>query len=170
MDNFAWTQKGFTLIEIVVAIVIIAVMALILYPNIMGSLEKRKLESVASDVQTTLQRAKFQAVKTRLNHRVRFVIMDARWVFLIEREDSPDVWNTMSGFIRKTIPSQFNVSINFPNQIVEFSPLGFVSNYNVAQNSITLQNLKLQNDSQVSQIVVMVFIGGSVQNIKSQSE
>ena len=169
-NKSALTQKGFTLFEILASIAIIGIMALIFYPNIIGTLETRKLESSAREILTNLQRAKFQAVRTKLNHRVRFMAPGEAWFFVIEREDNPADWNTMPGFIRKSIPSQLFVNVDFPNQAVEFSPLGLVSNFSSLQNSITLQSLKLTTYGQSDQRIVSVLAGGSIQYTKTESE
>lgn len=170
---FAAKQKGFTLIEIVVAVAIIGIVALVLYPSILNTLETRKLENTTRQVVTSLQRAKFEAVKTRINHRVRFDYINQGemnlWSYVVEREDNPGSWNSMPGFNRKFIPHEFTVTVSFPNDIVQFSPLGFISNYDINQNSLTVQSSKLDFYNQSDQRVVSVFIGGSVQYTKSQS-
>lgn len=166
-EKFVSLRKGFALIEIMVVVAIIGIMALIFYPNIVNTLETRKLENTARDIMATLQRAKFQAVKTRLNHRVRFLQESGNWFFLIEREDTPTNWNVMPGFIRKSISSKFNVTINLPGDTVQFSPLGFVSNYSTALNSISLQSPNLQSQNQPDQRIISVFIGGSIQYVKT---
>ena len=176
-NKSASKQKGFTLLEIVVAVAIIGIMSILLYPSILNTLEKRNLESSARDVWTTIQRAKFQAVKTRINHRVRFEFLKQgnmdTWKFLIEREDNPGSWNSMPGFSQRFIPAAFNVTVDFPNDgtnyIVQFSPLGFITNYDINQNSLTIQSSKLNDYNQFDQRVVSVFIGGSVKHTKSQS-
>lgn len=172
-NKLASKQKGFTLIEIVVAVAIIGILSIVLYPNILNSLETRNLENSTRQIMTTIQRAKFQAVKSRINHRVRFDFINQGtmdlWCYYVEREDNPGSWNSMPGFNRKFLPAKFNVTVNFPNQIVQFSPLGFVSNYSTTQNSITVQSAKLNDYSQYDQRVINVFIGGSVQYVKSQS-
>ncbi len=177
-DKSASAQKGFTLVEILVAVAIIGIMALIFYPNIMNTLETRKIEGSAREILTTLQRAKFQAVKTKLNHRVRFYEEneDGVWFYLIEREDNPADWNTIRGFIRKQIPSEFQVVVNFPPEpellhpTVEFSPLGLVANYSPAQNTITLQSLKLATYGKPDERVISVLAGGSIQYIVAEGE
>lgn len=167
-DKSASVLKGFTLVEIMVAIAIIGTMALIFYPNIINILETRKIEGSAREVLMTLQRAKFQAVKTKLNHRVRFEAVGEGWVYYIEQEDNPTEWNTIRGFLRRSIPSEFQVDVDFPNNTVEFSPMGFVANYSPTQNTITLQSLKLATYDKPDERVIKVIAGGSIQYIVSE--
>ncbi len=137
-DKSASARKGFTLVEIMISVAIIGLMAFIFYPNIINTLESRKIEGSARELLMTLQRAKFQSVKTKLNHRLKFEAVGAGWVYSIEKEDNPNEWNIMSGFLRKSIPSEFQVDVDFPDDTVEFSPLGLVANYSSTQRSITL--------------------------------
>ena len=169
-DRSVSAQKGFTLIEILAAVAIIGLMTLIFYPNILNTLETRKIEGSARIVLTTLQRAKFQAVKTKLNHRVRFEAAGERWTYVIEKEDNPTEWSTMRGFLKKTIPSAFQVDVDFPSETVVFSPLGLVTNYSSTQNSITLQSAKLASYGKHDQRVITVIAGGSIQYIVAEGE
>ena len=166
-DLQASRQRGFTLLEVLVAVAIVGMMALVLYPSIINSLETRSLETASRDVLTALQRAKFEAVKSRINHRVRFDFNHDIWMYYIEREDSPGDWNSMPGFSRRFIPTKFTATVNFPNQVVQFSPLGFVSNYDSTQNSISIQSPKLDHYNQPDLRVISVYIGGSVQFAKA---
>ncbi len=169
-DKSASARTGFTLVEILAAVAIIGIMALIFYPNILNTLETRKIEGSAREVLTTLQRAKFQAVKTKLNHRVKFEAVGEGWIYSIEREDNPNEWNIMRGFIKKSIPREFQVNINFPSETIEFSPLGLVSNYSSTQNTITLQSLKLATYGKPDQRIIKVIAGGSIQYIVAEGE
>lgn len=169
-DKSASARKGFTLVEIMVAVAIIGLMAFIFYPNIINTLESRKIEGSARQVLTILQRAKFQAVKTKLNHRVKFEAVGAGWVYSIEKEDNPNEWNIMRGFLRKSIPAEFQVNVDFPNNTVEFSPLGLVANYSPTQRSITLQSLKLADYGKPDQRIIKVIAGGSIQYIVAEGE
>ncbi len=167
-DKSKSARKGFTLVEIMIAVAIIGLMAFIFTPNIMNTLESRKIEGSAREVMMNLQRAKFQAVKTKLNHRVRFEAVGAGWVYYIEKEDNPNEWNIMSGFLRKSIPSEFQVNVDFPYETVEFSPLGFVANYSSTHNTITLQSLKLADYGKPDERILKVLAGGSIQYIVAE--
>lgn len=169
-DKISYNQKGFSIIEILVAVGIVGILAVMFYPNIRNTLETRELENTAREVMMNLQRAKFQAVKTRLNHRVRFSNESYGWAYTIEREDTTAVWNTMSGFVQKVIPQKFNITVNLPSDTIQFSPLGFVTNYSTTQNRITIRSQKLQRFGQPDLRIISVFIGGSVQYSKAQSD
>ena len=162
-------NKGFTFIEIILVVGILGMLSLIFYPDVRRTLEVRLLENEARDILTTMQRAKFQAVKTKLSHRVRFIYENNEWTFQIEREESPGQWSLMPGFIRKMISSKFQVTIDLPSQIVEFSPLGFISNYDNEHNSITLQSTKLKSYSQPDLRVISVYAGGSIRYLEMES-
>jgi prepilin-type N-terminal cleavage/methylation domain-containing protein len=161
------TCRGFSMIEILVVIAIVGVMAAVIFPAVINSLEKRSLESTTKEVLSSLVRAKFQAVRTHLNHRVRFAQESSGWTYCIEREDQANQWNMIREFVKKNIPSDYNVTVNLPNQQVVFSPLGIVTNFSSSQNSITIQSPSLQNYNQPPNRHITVYSGGSVHYSKT---
>jgi prepilin-type N-terminal cleavage/methylation domain-containing protein len=160
-------ERGFTLIESLLVIAIIGIILLMAYPNIKNSLEVRGLENEAREILTTLQQAKFQAVRTKLNHRVNFDNSLGYWVYFIERETSFNNWVEIPGAVRKSIPGKLTVTINLPSQIVVFSPLGFVLNYSTAQHDISVQSPNIQRQGQPSTRTIVIYAGGSIQYVKS---
>ena len=168
-------QKGYTFIEILIVVGILGMILAALYPSIMNTLETRGIENSARNILTTMQKAKFEAVKAKLNHRVGFLDDGGVWFYFIEREDSPGTWNTLPGFVRKEIPEKLTVSLNFPDVTgvpskgVVFSPLGFITNFDANQNSVSLQSDKLRRQGQPDLRVVAVFAGGSIHYIKTGS-
>ena len=145
-------------------------LALLVSPNIMNSLETRSLENEAREILMTMEQTKFRAVKSKLNHRVRFDNSTGQLRYIIEREDTPGTWNEIPGVIGKTMSAKFNITVNLPTlDVVVFSPLGFVTNYDTDNNNITIQSDKLKGYNQPDQRVVRVLAGGSIQYIKSES-
>ena len=160
-------KRGFTLIESLLVVAIIGFLVLISYPSIKNSMETRGLENEARELLTTLQQAKFQAVKLKLNHRVNFDNSLGYWVYFIEREVSFNTWVEIPGSMRKYVPNKFVVTINLPGQLLVFSPLGFVLNYNTAQHNISIQSPNIQRQGQPSTRTIVIYAGGSVQYTKS---
>lgn len=162
-------SKGFTLIEALVVIAIVGLLGMALTPGILNSLETRRLESEARDILTTVEKAKFQAVKTKLNYRVRFYQQEENWIYLVEREDPPGTWSAAPGEIPKQVFPGFVVTVNLPTQQVEFSALGFISNYDPQQNSVILQSIKLLNKRQPDLREIWFYHGGSIRYEKAAS-
>jgi len=175
-SNIVLSQKqGFTLIEILIVIALIGSLALIFYPSIMNSLETRAIENQTRAILATLERTKFEAVNSKLNHRVRFFYEGTNWYYVIEKEDTLGNWAILPNFIRKRLSKTLNVSINFPavmsgsGQSVDFSPLGLITNYVINQDTIVLQSDRLKGYNQPDQRIIRVYMGGSLKYIKSQS-
>ena len=168
-------ERGFTFIEVLLVVAIIGILALVSYPNIKNSLEVRGLENEAREILSTLQQAKFQAVKLKLNHRVNFDNSLGYWVYFIEREDSFGTWVAVPGAMRKYIPNKFAVTLNLPNQYLGFTPLGqaFMDKtadeilYSATQNDISLQSPNVQRQGQPGTRTIVAYAGGSVQYVKS---
>ncbi len=148
-------------------IAIIGIIMLMAYPNIKNSLEVRSLENEAREILTTLHQVKFQAVKTKLNHRLNFDNSLGYWVYYIEREVSYDSWVEVPGTIRKSIPNKLITTINLPGQVVVFSPMGFILNYSTAQHDISVQSPNIQRQGQPSTRTIVIYAGGSIQYTKS---
>jgi prepilin-type N-terminal cleavage/methylation domain-containing protein len=169
-------ERGFTFIEILVVVAIMGILSLLAYPNIKNSLEVRGLENQARGVLSTLQQAKFQAVKLKLRHRVNFDNSQGYWVYYIEREVTYDNWVEVTKFRRRSIPNKFVVNVNLPNQYLGYTPLGLafmvlVPNqepvYNSTLNNISIQSASVQRQGQPGTRAIVAYAGGSVQYIKS---
>jgi prepilin-type N-terminal cleavage/methylation domain-containing protein len=166
--------RGFTLIEMLVVLGIIGIFLVASLPSILNSLETRNLENSAREIQTTLQQARFRAVDTRLNHRVRFVQVDGFWRVSLERLNAASVWENVPGFLTKTVSPSFVVTILLPTGlpsgwVVEYSPVGVVQGYDPTHNSVTLQSLKLKGKRQPDLRILQIYGGGSVRLIKTSS-
>jgi len=65
-------RAGFTLIEVVVALAIIAVLSVAAIPSIQGMIERRRLQGFARDLGNVFQIARSQAIRTGNNQIVFF--------------------------------------------------------------------------------------------------
>jgi type IV fimbrial biogenesis protein FimT len=64
--------RGFSLIEVLTVIAIIAILCSIAIPNYIGWISNRRLQSAASEVQSTIQVAKMTAIKENVNVVITF--------------------------------------------------------------------------------------------------
>ncbi|MBU4254371.1 MAG: prepilin-type N-terminal cleavage/methylation domain-containing protein [Acidobacteria bacterium] len=156
------SRRGFSAIEVLVVLAILGLLTALSFPSVVNSLETRNLESTAKDILNEMQRAKFQAVKTKLNHRLRFAQDSGRWIYVVEREDAVGTWNPVQGIVVKTISPGFSTTVDLPSLQVVFSPLGMVTNFSSAQNSVVVHSSKLAGYNQPADRYVYVFSGGSV--------
>lgn len=167
------SRAGFSLLELLLVIGIIAVMAAAIYPNLMNSLETKTLENETRDILTSLQRTKFLAVKSKFPHRLRFE-QDAEttlWKYIIEREETAGTWTMLPGFVSRLIPSKFVVTVDLPSPdfAVGYSPMGTVTNFDLQHNTVILQSGRLESYNQPDQREIKVYTGGSVRFVKSES-
>jgi len=126
-------HKGITIIELVIVMVIIAIGAVLMVPNIGAWLPNYRLRSATRDIVSTLRTAQMKAVSTQMNYQVSF---DPGKGSYILRHNSGGAWFDEGG--AQTLPSGILISmITFPDNKAQFDP-HFVS----SGGSITLQNPK----------------------------
>jgi len=166
---------GFTLIEVLVVLGIMGILMLVSYPSILNTMAVRNLDNATREIQTFLQRAKLQAIDTKIVHRVRFFQPEGTyWAYDMERLQADGTWVKALGNVpRKTIPSNFNVTVTFPTVGADreaiFSPLGTFPEFDINQNSITLQSPKLNRPNMMDERVLSIFMGGSIHYAKQKS-
>lgn len=131
-------KRGVTLIELIVVLVIIAIGALLLVPNIGGWLPSYRLRSAIRDVASTLRVAQMKAVSTNMEYRVSFNNPVAG-SYVLQRHTG-GLW--VDEGAPQTLPTGIVISaITFPLDgawnCAEFNP-----NSTSSTGSITLQNTK----------------------------
>jgi prepilin-type N-terminal cleavage/methylation domain-containing protein len=170
-------EQGFTFIEVLVVIAIIAIFLVVSYPSILNTMEVRGLENSARGIQSYLQQAKLRAVENKIFYRVRFTQVNAYWAYEMERAewDGAEItWVKVGGAPRRDIPAKFFVTITLPldgaDYVVDFSPLGTIANFVTGQlNSIVIQSPKLYRLGRMDLRVLNLFMGGSIQYLKQKS-
>ncbi|MCX7974168.1 MAG: prepilin-type N-terminal cleavage/methylation domain-containing protein [Candidatus Aminicenantes bacterium] len=167
-------KKGFTLIEIIVVVAIIGLLVVVFYPAVLNTLENRDIENAARLIQMTFQQAKFEAIRAKVNHRVRFWQDNAgQWFYNIERELSLDTWQPLHGSVPRRIPAKFIVILNIPEAKIGqgkeliFDPIGMVYNYDPSLRSISIRSPKLSQQGQQGTIIINIYAGGSFQYVRT---
>ncbi|MGD8345109.1 MAG: GspH/FimT family pseudopilin [Desulfobacterales bacterium] len=109
--------RGFTLMELMVTIAIVAILATIAVPNYIAWLPKRNLRSSAIDVQSAIQLAKMTAIRENTSVSLRFNTGSENYQAFIDadadgnpdgtifrsKEMSPGIDLTSTGFVSDTL-------------------------------------------------------------------
>ena len=162
--------SGFTSLEMVVVVGIIGILTVAAIPSVLNSMATRNLDNSARDIQTTLQQARYRAVDTKINHRVRFAQTSGTWMIYLERETAPNTWAAVPKYLVKAISTKYTVTINLPaGQAIEFSSVGVIEGFDSTKNSVTLQSLALKTKGQPDLRIIRVFGGGSIRYDRGSS-
>ncbi len=87
-------KKGFTLVELMVVIAVIAILGLISGANMAVGLPKYRVRNCATDLSSKLRKARSKAIKMRRNITVAFDLANSRYIiegscFPVERNGQP---------------------------------------------------------------------------------
>jgi prepilin-type N-terminal cleavage/methylation domain-containing protein len=96
-------QRGFSLIEMLSVVLIVAVMAAVAFPNIMGYLKNYKIKGAAQLVAGELQAARSRAIMSNTNQGVSFVVVDRESYRFVSEDVEATSPERLSGL--KKLPS-----------------------------------------------------------------
>lgn len=130
-------DEGVTLIELVVALVIIAITAGLLLPNIGAWLSNYRLSSAARDIVSTMRTAQMKAVSNNISYRVN--LDDAEIganAYVLQYQTSHGNWAGDEAL--QSLPTGISISANtFPGKHAEFNP-----NSTSSSGGVTLTSAK----------------------------
>ena len=111
-------NSGFTLVEILTVIAIIAIVSSIVLPNVIAWLPRYRLNSGAEEIQSTLQLARLGAIKENTNATVTFDTANHRFLASVNGRT-----------IRNgTLPAGITIeSVTSPSSEVEFDSRGLAN-------------------------------------------
>lgn len=135
-------SSGFTLIELMIGIAVLAVLAGVAIPNYIGWLPKRHLQSSAIDVQSAINLAKLTAIRENTDVILTFDPANERYLAFIDTNEDGD---QDSG--ERTIRSkEMSPGINLHSTTIAGNKLTFDSR-GLADSSgdITLRNRRGEN-------------------------
>jgi general secretion pathway protein H len=126
-------QRGVTLIELIIVMVIIAIGATLTAPNIGGWLTNYRLRSATRDVVSIMRVAQIKAVSNNTSYQVFFDI--AHDSYILKYQDTGGAWVGEGG--TQTLPTGVKFNTTFPGNITTFSP-----NSTATDGNVTLNNTK----------------------------
>lgn len=130
-------QKGVTLIELVVVFVIVAILGLLIVPNIGAWIPNYRLRSATRDIVSTMRTAQMRAISSNMQYRVNFNADEIEAVnsYVLQR-DSGSGHFLNEGPIQ-TLPAGITITINLPDDKALFNP-----NSTSSSGSVTLKSQK----------------------------
>jgi general secretion pathway protein H len=103
-------KKGVTIIELIIVIVIIAVGAVLLAPNIGAWLNNYRLRTATRDVVSILRVAQMKAVSSSMDYRVSFNVAGGNYIL---QYNTSGLW--VNDGSTQSLPSKVTFSTTFTN-------------------------------------------------------
>jgi type IV fimbrial biogenesis protein FimT len=107
-------QSGFTMVELMIVIVVIAILSAIAVPNIINSLPNYRLKAAARDMISNFQKAKMAAVKRNVTVVLDFVPASNRYEMFVD--DGAGVSGNANNFTRDSGETLLG-TIGMPNDV-----------------------------------------------------
>lgn len=129
-------KKGVTLIELIIVMVIIAIGAVLIAPNIGAWLPIYRLKGATRDLVSTMRIGHMRAVSSNFQYRVNLNSADVGANSYVLQHSTGGIW-VNDGAIQSLPPGIAIANNTLPNDRAEFNP-----NSTSSTGSVTLQNSK----------------------------
>jgi Tfp pilus assembly protein FimT len=125
-------RTGLTVIEVVIALAVVAVLTLMVVPNLGKWIQHHRMRGVARDIVSQMELAKIRALKTNREYQIAFDKVKKE--FWLERGNRPDAsrgWVPEGGVF--SVPHQ--IAFDVTADKMEFNPDGTASSGTVTIGS-----------------------------------
>jgi len=133
------SSRGFTIIELLTLIALMAVLSAVAIPNIVGGLPKNRLGGSAREILSILHLARMAAIKENSNVIVEFKPASSECIVSVDDAPEDGNWNTGERILKRyKMPSGVNLLAPSFGNVVSFNNRGFAD----STGDITVQNSK----------------------------
>jgi prepilin-type N-terminal cleavage/methylation domain-containing protein len=167
---YFFSQKGFSLIEVLIVIAIIGIVSAIAVPNMTIMMRSYRLKSAANDLASTLQLARMTAIAQNSNSVVTFNTISQSYLVFSDNGDGGgplDINNNVQSGTEPTIKT-VSVRNEYSGEITLGTPSFGLTTYFNAQGGLKENgagSIVLQNTSGESR-QIFIAQGGSVKVVK----
>jgi len=116
-------RRGITVIELVIVLAIVAILTVLVVPNLGGWVQHYRIKGVVRHIVSQMELAKIKALKNNLEYRVYFD--KTIGTFELQRGNRPAMspsWIREAGPYQ--LPRQVTMSVTFASDAVQFNPHG----------------------------------------------
>ena len=136
------SSRGFTIIELLTLIALMAVLSAVAIPNIVGGLPKNRLGGSAREILSILHLARMAAIKENSNVIVEFKPASSECIVSVDDAPEDGSWNTGERILKRyKMPSGVNLlapTFDVAGNVISFNNRGFADK----TGDITVQNSK----------------------------
>ncbi len=117
-------RRGLTLTELVIAIAIVGLLAVLVVPNLGKWIQHYRLRGAVREIVSKMELAKIKALKYNLEYRIAFETDNGTyWMERGNRADAPGLWAIEGGIFE--VPRQIPFDVNVSS--MQFNPDGTAS-------------------------------------------
>ena len=159
---FTIKNKGFTLVELIMVVVVIGVLAALAIPNMRLFVERNRLTAITNDLLADISLARSEAIKRNLEVGIcTFAAGPAcgagaswapGWIVFVDT-DSSGGWTAGDEVLRVRDPASNNITVTPPANLLHFSRRGEVA---AGSGAITLCNTNIPGATNLRTITMAV--------------
>jgi prepilin-type N-terminal cleavage/methylation domain-containing protein len=123
-------SRGFSLLELLVAMIILSVLSAVAAPGVSRMMENYRVKATSRQLISDLQFAKMKAVTENTNYQIFFDIANAR--YRVEKSDDPTncgQWRSLGDTTNPYYAKGVSLTKSFTGDLVVFTPIGEAVDY-----------------------------------------